>query len=385
MRITLLAGGVGGARFARGLRDHLDRNGTPDGTAAEITVVVNTGDDFRLHGLQVCPDLDTVMYTLGGGIHEGQGWGRPDETRHVTDELHAYGLGWDWFTLGDRDLGTHIARTELLGSGMPLSAATERLCARWSPGARLIPMTDQRCETHVVVSSDADSAPAATASDGLDGPAHDDGARDGSDPDDRSGCERTMHFEEWWVRHRAALPARRFVQVGVENSRPAPGVVDAIERADVILLPPSNPVVSIGTILGVPGIREALAATAAPVVGVSPIIGGAPVRGMADACLTAIGVESTAEAVGLHYGARGHRRPAPAGDGPGVLGAAALPGLLDGWLVDTSDAGAVAPLESAGISARAVPLLMGDESGPDGRTPTGVMVDAALDLAGLRS
>ncbi|WP_372593010.1 2-phospho-L-lactate transferase [Actinotalea sp.] len=319
-RVTVLAGGVGGARFTRGLLAHLERE-DPD---AQVTVVVNTGDDLWLDGLRVCPDLDTVMYTLGGVIGE-QGWGRAGETARVSAELHAYGLGWDWFTLGDLDLGTHIARTELLRSGLPLSAVTARLCERWQPGAALIPMSDDPAETHVEVEID--------------------------------GQVRLIHFEEWWVRYRASVPARRFVQVGVESARPAPGVLEAITRADVVLLPPSNPVVSVGTILGVPGVREAMRSTTAPVIGVSPILGGAPVRGMADACLSAIGVETSAAAVALHYGSR------TAG------------GLLDGWLVDTVDGDALGRLRQAGIAARALPLLMSDD------TATAAIVEAALALA----
>ncbi|WP_284295134.1 2-phospho-L-lactate transferase [Luteimicrobium album] len=329
MRITLLAGGVGGARFTRGLRDLLARRGVP----AELTVVVNTGDDMWLDGLRVCPDLDTVMYTLAGVVHPEQGWGREGETTRVSAELHAYGLGWPWFTLGDLDIATHVARTELLRRGLPLSEVTARLSGRWDLGARLLPMSDQSVETHVELA------------DGF----------------------GVVHFEEWWVRLRAATPARRFVQVGVEEAVAAPGVLDAIAGADVVLLPPSNPVVSIGTVLGVPGIRDALRATAAPVVGVAPIVGDAPVRGMADACLTTIGVETTALAVGEHYGARSRG------------------GLLDGWLVDDTDADAVPALAEAGIEARALPLLMGDDAGPDGLTATDAIVLAALDLVGLGS
>ncbi len=332
LRVTLLAGGVGGARFTRGLRDLLHRRDVP----AELTVVVNTGDDMWLDGLRVCPDLDTVMYTLSGVVHEEQGWGRREETTRVSAELHAYGLGWPWFTLGDLDIATHVARTELLRRGLPLSEVTARLAGRWEPGARLLPMSDQSVETHVELESE-------------------------------SGASDMVHFEEWWVRLRAEVPARRFVQVGVEDAVPAPGVLDAIANADVVLLPPSNPVVSVGTILGVPGIRDALRVTAAPVVGVAPIVGGAPVRGMADACLTTIGVETTALAVGEHYGAR------------------SAGGLLDGWLVDTADADAVPALGAAGIEARALPLLMGDAVGEDGLTATEAIAAAALDLAGLGS
>ncbi|HRA49943.1 2-phospho-L-lactate transferase [Actinotalea sp.] len=323
-RIVLLAGGVGGARFTLGLREHLAATGVD----AEVTVVVNTGDDLWLDGLRVCPDLDTVMYTLGGVIGE-QGWGRAGESTRVAAELHAYGLGWDWFTLGDLDLGTHVARTELLRQGRTLTQVTARLCERWAPGVRLLPMSDQPVETHVEVELD--------------------------------GRVRLLHFEEWWVRLRAAVPARRFVQVGLGDAAPAPEVLAALAHADVVLLPPSNPVVSIGTILGLAPLRDALLATPAPVVGVSPIIGGAPVRGMADACLAAIGVPTTAEAVALHYGAR------------------SAGGLLDGWLVDTADADALPGLTAAGIAARALPLLMTDEAS------TSAIVAAALDLASARA
>ena len=312
MRIVALAGGIGGARFLRGLRAAV-----PD---AEVTVVVNTGDDITLYGLRICPDLDTVMYTLGGGIDEQRGWGRTEETFHAKAELEAYDVPTAWFGLGDRDLATHLVRRQMMDAGYPLSQVTQALCARWQPGMALLPMTDDRVETHVRV-------------------------RDG-------GAERVIHFQEWWVRHRAALPASAIVAVGADASTPAPGVMDAIAAADVVLLPPSNPVVSIGTVLQVPGIRAALVER--PVVGLSPIVGGAPVRGMADACLDAIGVETSAQAVGRHYGAR------------------SAGGLLDGWLVDTVDAGATVP----GVEVRAVPLLMRDLDA------TTAMARAALDLAG---
>jgi LPPG:FO 2-phospho-L-lactate transferase len=317
VRITALAGGIGGARFLRGVRA-----AEPD---AELTVVVNTGDDITMHGLRICPDLDTVMYTLGGGIDDERGWGRRDETWSVREELRAYDAPTAWFGLGDRDLATHLVRRGALDAGYPLSAVTAALCERWQPGAVLLPMTDERCETHVLV-----------------------------DDPDRPGRRKAVHFQEWWVRHRAQLPAHAFVSVGADDAKPAPGVLEAIAAADVVLLPPSNPVVSIGTVLQVAGIREALAEKV--VVGVSPIVGGAPVRGMADACLSAIGVETSAEAVGRHYGARSEG------------------GLLDGWLVDTADAGAVVP----GVEVRAVPLLMTDLDA------TAAMARAALDLAASR-
>jgi LPPG:FO 2-phospho-L-lactate transferase len=311
MRITLLAGGVGGARFLRGLRA-----AAPD---AQITVIGNTGDDITLFGLHVSPDLDTVMYTLGGGISEEQGWGRSGETFAVQSELAAYGVGPDWFTLGDRDFATHIARTSMLKAGLPLSAVTRQLCERWRPGVTLLPMTDDDVQTQVLI-------------------------------DDGEGS-RTVHFQEWWVRLHAKVPALSFITAGAESASPAPGVLDAIAGADFVLLPPSNPVVSIGVILAVPGIAEAVSAKT--VVGLSPVIGGAPVRGMADACLAAIGVETSAAAVGAHYGAD----------------------LLDGWLVDTADAAATQVTELAGITVRAVPLYMTDVAA------TAAMATAAIDLA----
>ncbi len=281
-----------------------------------MTVVGNTADDVELFGLHVSPDLDTVMYTLGGGIHEEQGWGRADESYVVKDELAAYDAQPQWFGLGDRDIATHLVRTQMLGAGYPLSQVTEALCARWQPGVRLLPMTDDRVQTHVVV----------------------------EDEDGR----RAVHFQEWWVRMHAQVPAQAIMPVGVEDARPAPGVLDAIAEADVLLLPPSNPVVSIGPILAVPGVRDAVRATAAPVVGVSPIIGGAPVRGMADACLTAIGVQTSAAAVAGLY-----------------------TGLLQGWLVDDVDA----EVQVDGVAVRALDLYMRDLAS------TRAIAAAALDLA----
>ncbi|GHH68442.1 2-phospho-L-lactate transferase [Streptosporangium violaceochromogenes] len=307
MRIVSLAGGIGGARFLRGLL-----SAAP---GSEITVIGNTGDDITLYGLQVCPDLDTVMYTLGGGIDEEQGWGRSEETHVVKEELAAYGVEPQWFGLGDRDVATHIVRTQMLKAGYPLSAVTEALCARWRPGVRLIPMTDDRAETHVVIT------------------------------DERG--RRAVHFQEWWVRLRASVPAEQIILVGGDEARPAPGVLQAVADADVVLLPPSNPVVSIGTILRVKGIREALEPKT--VVGVSPIVGGAPVRGMADACLRAIGVETTAQAVLELYG----------------------PPLVNGWLVAEEDAG----VRLDGVRVEARPLIMRDlASARD-------LARAALDLA----
>jgi LPPG:FO 2-phospho-L-lactate transferase len=317
MRITALAGGVGGARFLRGLRRHLDRH-SPD---SEVTVIANTGDDITLHGLRVCPDVDTLLYTLGGGVHDGQGWGRAGDTTRVRKELTAYGAEPRWFTLGDLDLATHVVRSQWLGQGLTLSEVTARLAERWGlPGqrTRLLPMSDSPVETHVVV-------------DEGDGP-------------------RAVHFQEWWVRMRAAVPAQRFVVVGMDRAVAAPGVLDAIRAADVVLLPPSNPVVSIGVVLGVPGIRDALRGTPAPVVGVSPLIAGRPVRGHADACLAAIGVPSTSAAVAGLY-----------------------EDFLDGWLVDAADADVRLP--RAEVAVHDEPLLIAD---PDAAAR---VAGAALGLA----
>jgi LPPG:FO 2-phospho-L-lactate transferase len=318
MRITVLAGGIGAARFLRGLLA-----AAPDAT---VTVIGNTADDITLFGLQVCPDLDSVMYTLGGGSDEGQGWGRAGETHRVGDELAAYGAGPSWFTLGDLDFATHIRRSELLAEGKPLSEVTRILCSRWQPGVRLLPMSDDKIETQVQIRSHPERVIASTGGE-------------------------YIHFQEWWVRLHAAVPAESIIPVGADVASPAPGVLEAIADADFVLLPPSNPVVSIGPILAVPGVREAVEAKT--VVGVSGIIGGAPVRGMADACLTAIGVETSAAAVAAHYGPR----------------------LINGWLVDEQDKAACDDPALVGIAVRALPLYMRDIPS------SAAIARAAIDLA----
>jgi LPPG:FO 2-phospho-L-lactate transferase len=329
-KVTVLSGGVGGARFLQGVLRLIERTSG----ASEVTVVANTGDDIWLHGLKVCPDLDTVMYTLGDGIDTERGWGRTDETWHAKEELAAYGVEPTWFGLGDRDLATHLVRTQMLDAGYPLSAVTEALCKRWlSPvhgeRVRLLPMSDDRVETHVVI--------------------------DDPDSDER----RAVHFQEYWIRHQANVPAYSVVPIGAEQASPGPGVLEAITGADLVLLPPSNPVVSVGTILAVPGVRDALGTTPAPVIGVSGIVGDDHVRGMARQLLGIIGVEVSAAGVAEHYGARANG------------------GVIDGWLVDTVDAGLVERIEAAGIRSRAVPLMMTDHDA------TADMVVAAVELAEL--
>jgi LPPG:FO 2-phospho-L-lactate transferase len=320
-RVTVLSGGVGGARFLGGVLELVGRHDA----GTEVTVVANTGDDLWVHGLKVCPDLDTVMYTLGDGIDPERGWGRRGETWQAKDELAAYGVEPTWFGLGDKDLATHLVRTQLLDAGYPLSEVTAALCRRWEPGVRLLPMTDDRVETHVVI----------------------------DDPE--SGERRAVHFQEYWVRHRAEVPAHQVVSIGADRAGPAPGVLEALTDTDVVLLAPSNPVVSIGSILAVPGIRAALQHTPAPVIGISGIIGGDHVHGMARQLLDVIGVECSAAGVAEHYGAR------PAG-------------ILDGWLVDAADAADLPRMRAAGIAADAVPLYMTDPG------TTAAMVAAALQL-----
>jgi LPPG:FO 2-phospho-L-lactate transferase len=315
--IAVLVGGVGGARFLQGVRELLPE--------ANISAIVNVGDDVWMHGLRICPDLDTCMYTLGGGIDTERGWGRQGETWHAKEELAKYHAQPDWFGLGDRDIATHLVRSEMLRAGYPLSAVTEALCNRWQPGVRLLPATDDRCETHVVI----------------------------SEPDN-PGERRAIHFQEWWVRYRATIETDGFVTIGADQAKPAPGVTEIIEGADAVLLAPSNPVVSIGAILAVPGIRGALRTTKASVVGLSPVIDGKPLRGMADECLSVIGVETSAEAIGRHFGARSDT------------------GILDGWLVHSTDTAQV-----PGVEVRSVPLLMSDPAA------TAEMVREALDIAGV--
>jgi LPPG:FO 2-phospho-L-lactate transferase len=308
VQIVILAGGVGGSKFALGVR-----HGHP---AADLTVIANTADDITMHGLRICPDLDTIMYALGAGGDPVRGWGRRDESWRVMEELEAYRVEPSWFALGDRDIGTHLVRTQMLAAGYPLSEVTIALCTRWLAAdkqLRLLPMTDDRVETHVTI----------------------------ADPN-TPGQLRAVHFQEYWVRLHAQPDALAVNLVGVETAAPAPGVLEAIEHADLILVAPSNPVVSIGPILAVPGLREALRRTPAPVVGFAGILGGSPVLGMAHRLLPAIGVEVDAAAVGLHYGAR------------------SAGGVLDAWAMDTADAASIERVEQSGLRWVVTDLIMRD-------------------------
>jgi len=310
LKIAVFAGGVGGGRFVTALRDATSNDGH------EISVIANIGDDMWLSGLKICPDLDSIMYALAGVVDTSRGWGRRNETNRIAGELDAYEVGWPWFTLHDLDLATHIARTGMLHAGSTLSSATRQLASRWPIGVTLIPASDQSVETWVRL----------------------------TDPNE----PEYVHFEEWWVRLRGGGSPVSFHQKGVHFSNPSAGALRAISDAELIILAPSNPVVSIGTMLGfggtkcslsgIPGLRNAVRAAPAPVVGVSPIIQGAPVRGMADVCLNVVGTPVRSSEVAKTYGARSEG------------------GLLDGWLVDTGDAQDLDRL--SGVSGRAVPLLM---------------------------
>ena len=327
VKVTVLVGGVGGARFLLGVQKLLGLGQFADESAGvehQLTAVVNVGDDAWMHGVRICPDLDTCMYTLGGGVDPERGWGHRDETWNAMAELNSYGMQPDWFGLGDRDLATHLVRTQALRAGYPLTEVTAALCDRWKPGATLLPVTNDSCETHVVI----------------------------TDPDD--GTQRAVHFQEWWVRYRAAVPTHGFGFVGSEKATAAPEVLEAIAGADVVLLAPTNPVVSIGAILAIPGIRAALRSTPAPIVGYSPIIAGKPLRGMADVCLSVIGLESTSQAVGEYHGARSGT------------------GILDYWLVHDGEHAVI-----DGVTVLNAPLLMSDPA------VTAEMVRTGMKLAGV--
>jgi LPPG:FO 2-phospho-L-lactate transferase len=259
--LVALAGGVGAARFLRGLVQVV--------APQDVTVIVNTGDDDWFHGLLVCPDLDTVTYTLAGAEHPETGWGLAGETFAAMDALERYALP-TWFRLGDRDLATHLYRRERLEAGASLSTIAAEIAAAWGVRSRLVPMSDDRVSTRIEVR-----------------------AADGSASE--------LRMQEWFVRERAepSVVAVRFE--GVATARPAPGVLDALDNAEKIIVCPSNPVISIGPILAVPGVRDALRRRRDRVVGVSPIIAGAPVKGPADRLMAPLGMEVSCVGVARAY------------------------------------------------------------------------------------
>jgi LPPG:FO 2-phospho-L-lactate transferase len=260
--LVALAGGVGAARFLRGLVEVVD--------PATVTVVVNTGDDDEFHGLWVCPDLDSVTYTLAGAHNEAAGWGLAGETFAAVDALERYGVP-TWFRLGDRDLATHLFRTLRRREGASLTDITAEIGAAWGVRCRLLPMTDDRVATRITVAG----APGAPL--------------------------RELALQEWFVRDRCDPPVVAVRFAGAAEATPAPGVLDALAVADTIVICPSNPVISIGPIMAVPGIREVLEARRDRVVGVSPLIGGRPVKGPADRLMGPLGIDVSSVGVAQAY------------------------------------------------------------------------------------
>jgi LPPG:FO 2-phospho-L-lactate transferase len=289
VKVAVLSGGVGGARFLRGLLGVVP--------PADVTIVGNVADDLEVLGLRVSPDLDSILYTLTGRSDDERGWGRADESWRALETVAELG-GDDWFKLGDRDLGLHLVRTELLRAGVPLHEATERLARALGLGARLLPATDDPVRTFL-------ETPAGT-----------------------------FPFQTWFVArgHRDEVDALHYA--GAPDSTPAPGVLEALAAADVVLIAPSNPYVSIGPILAVPGIRGALERTAAPCVAVSPLVGGRAVKGPADRMLLRLAGGTTPANVASCY-----------------------EGLLDALVLDEADAPAALP---PGVRPVATRTLMTD-------------------------
>ncbi|MFZ4585542.1 MAG: 2-phospho-L-lactate transferase [Acidimicrobiia bacterium] len=254
--LVTLAGGVGAARFLRGLVGVVPRS--------DVVAIGNTGDDDEFHGLHVSPDLDTVTYTLAGAVHPEQGWGLANETFNTMDALERYGRE-TWFRLGDRDLATHLYRTQRLHDGAPLHQITAEIARSWDIGITLLPMSDDRVRTRVITPT------------------------------------AELRMQEWFVRDRTEPPVVRVEFDGIGSATPAPGVIDAIAAADTIVICPSNPIISIGPILGVPGVRDALRARRERVVGVSPIIAGKPLKGPADRLMSPLGIEVSCVGVAEAY------------------------------------------------------------------------------------
>jgi LPPG:FO 2-phospho-L-lactate transferase len=292
--ILVLAGGVGAARFLQGLVQAVPQQ--------RLTVIVNTGDDRDFYGLHVSPDLDIVMYTLAGIVDEKNGWGIRDDTYYTMQQLTRYG-NEDWFLLGDRDLATHIHRTNLLRQGKTLSEVIEGLRKNLGLELRILPMSDQPIATHI-------QTPV-----GL------------------------LHFQEYMVKRHCTDDVQDVVFVGASAARPAPGVLDAIKDAEAILIAPSNPIVSIGSILAVPGIHNALHEASGMVVAVSPIVGGAPIKGPADKLMRGLGMDVSAVGV-----ARCYRD------------------FLDVMVIDEQDAQLVSKIEDLGIPTVTTNTIMRDNA-----------------------
>jgi LPPG:FO 2-phospho-L-lactate transferase len=314
MKVVALAGGIGAGKFLRGMARVLP--------ADDLTVVLNVADDIVVHGLHVSPDPDSVTYWLGDAFDRERGWGRRDESFRATEELRAFGAADAWFNLGDLDLATHVLRTSMLYEGATMSQVVARVAERFGIGAQLLPVTDDRVETRI----DAVDA--------------------------QTGERLDLHFQEYWVLRRAADPVKAVRFVGVEDSSPAPGVIAAIEAAELVVLPPSNPVVSLGPILAVPGVREAVRSRREAVVGVSGIVGGAPLAGMADKLMPAVGLEVTAAGA-----------------------ASAYEGLLGAWFIDVRDRGLADRIEATGVRVVVTDTVMRDDD--DAQRLASAVLDAS--------
>lgn len=293
MKVVALAGGVGGAKLAYGLQQNLP----PE----DLTLIVNTADDFEHFGLYICPDLDTVCYTLAGIANPETGWGRVDETWNAMQSVRSLG-GPDWFCLGDKDLGTHLERTRRLNLGIPLSTITHDFCQAWGIDVKVLPMSDDPVRT--VIQTEIGDLP----------------------------------FQVYFVQHRCEPRINGILFSGVDKARAAPGVIEAIEESDLIVFCPSNPWVSIDPILAVPGIMAALAPKA--VVAVSPIIAGQAVKGPAAKMFTELGIQPSAYAVAEHYQAK------------------TVVGLLSGFVLDNRDSREMPKLRELGLKPLLTHTLM---------------------------
>jgi LPPG:FO 2-phospho-L-lactate transferase len=314
MKVVALAGGVGAGKFLRGLVRVVP--------SEHVTVILNVADDIVVHGLHVSPDPDSVTYWLGDAFDRERGWGRRGDTFRATAELQAFGAPDAWFHLGDLDLATHVLRTSMLAEGATMSEVVDRVASRFGVGARLLPVTDDRVETRI----------------------------DAVDVD--SGRRLDLHFQEYWVRRRAVDHVKGVRFSGVDAARPAPGVLEALAEADVVVLPPSNPVVSLGPILAVAGVRSAVAARRPAVVGVSGIVDGAPLAGMADKLMPAVGLQVTAAGAATAY-----------------------EGLLGAWVIDVRDRPLAHRIGSSGVSVVVTDTVMRDDHDAEGlaRTTLGAL------------
>jgi LPPG:FO 2-phospho-L-lactate transferase len=314
VKVVALAGGIGAGKFLRGMARLVP--------GPDLTVILNVADDVVVHGLHVSPDPDSVTYWLGDAFDRERGWGRRDETFRATLELRAFDAPDAWFNLGDLDLATHVVRTDMLRRGATMSEVIDRVAARFGVRARLLPVTDDRVETRI------DAVDAAT------------------------GERLDLHFQEYWVRRHAADHVKGVRFDGIAAASPAPGVVEAIEESDLVVLPPSNPVVSLGPILAVPGVRGAVGARRPAVVGVSGIVAGAPLAGMADRLMPAVGLEVTAAGAARAYEE-----------------------LLGAWVIDERDRALVPRIEAMGIRVVVTDTVMHDDDASERLART--VLDAA--------